>query len=131
MPKFWWLPWFPENSWYAYTFATQCIVQSCTMQRNWIKNKLWFWIQKGFNPIMDGLQLSSEFETLLTRSVQQMAEMWKEILLRMAKLLRERASRPWHTKLHKMQKASRLCFFCIHKKLLQVFFDRQTLFIVH
>jgi hypothetical protein len=100
LPKFWWLPWFPENSWYAYTFATQCIVQSCTMQRNWIKNKLWFWIQKGFNPIMDGLQLSSEFETLLTRSVQQMAEMWKEILLRMAKLLRERAARPWNTKLH-------------------------------
>ena len=22
--KFWWLPWFPENFWGAYTFATQC-----------------------------------------------------------------------------------------------------------
>ena len=24
-PKFWWLLWFPTNSWYAYTFATQCM----------------------------------------------------------------------------------------------------------
>ena len=22
--KFWWLPWFPESFWCAYTFATQC-----------------------------------------------------------------------------------------------------------
>ena len=58
------------------------------------QNELELLIYKGFHPIVDDLQLSSEFETLLTRSVQQMAEMWKEILFRMAKLLRERAARP-------------------------------------
>ena len=55
------------------------------------QNELELPIYKVFHPIVDDLQLSSEFETLLTRSVQQMAEMWKEILFRMAKLLRERA----------------------------------------
>ena len=55
-PKFWWLPWFPAYSWYAYTFVTVYIIQTWynllffsikkfnTMCHNWptFFTRVWF-----------------------------------------------------------------------------------------
>ena len=35
--KFWWLPWFPENFWCAYTFATQCNIRWIQPSFPWSK----------------------------------------------------------------------------------------------